>query len=433
MAFAACHTRSLFEAPERRPYDAAFAERGLTSASFKPTAASTLNSLFSFVPVSFDSARICLSLITAQISAVMPGLIRLTTIGGSTADLLVNGKFSPIYTPCQAGGVSVRRADFLSRSRKSPFHSRKYDALAASRIYERKAIQSLYKCELMKQDDTRILLVGLPAGLQHVMGSEQRYVKVVITRRDQADSSRTFLPVSYVFDTYTFLSTSVSAALGKSPWTLTGNGNLQESVKSIQTYGVALSSGKAYGNLSNTTIESIQVPNLVSPSLTGRSGTTSSSGDERTVQISDFIVDLEFMDSFAASSEVSFTTYPVSSSPVIVGNHLVDALLKTHILNVAGLDLNESTFTTSDTAFNISTSAGLDDARSYVFNICTLDFINMTRATDSAAFTTDVKMLDLLSRTPIMRSRNYADLCLKPTYLDRVFAVPINLRMFKTS
>jgi hypothetical protein len=155
------------------------------------------------------------------------------------------------------------------------------------------------------------------------------------------------------------------------------------------------------------------------------------SSDTEKVQISDLIVTIEFMDRAAVIAETGYDKIPASITPQIAGSHLVDYLLKTHVRNMSGLDFAESTFTTSQQAFNPGVS--LDDTRSYVFNICTVDFINMTRASDSLAFKTDVKILDLLSRTPIIRSAAYADLCRQPTLFDRVFAVPINLRMFTGS
>jgi len=262
--------------------------------------------------------------------------------------------------------------------------------------------------------------VGVPAGIQHVMGSEQRYVKVVIARRDQTQSSERFVPVSYIFDMYAFISPSVCEVVGASPWKIAANQSLQNAISDLTIFNTNLSTGRVYGNLSTSTAESIEIPNLLRP--------ISMNTENEKVQISDLIVTFEFLERDAVIAETGYDRIPASLNPQIAGSHLVDYLLKTHVRSMSGLDFAESTFTTSQEAFNPNST--LDDTRSYVFNVCTVDFINMNRASDSLAFKTDVRTLDLLSRTPIIRSAAYADLCRQPTLFDRVFAVPVNLRMF---
>ena len=148
------------------------------------------------------------------------------------------------------------------------------------------------------------------------------------------------------------------------------------------------------------------------------------------MQVSDFISEVEFIDNRAAAEDLGTTVNLLPSHPALIGNHFVDYLLKTHVRNVSGLDLSESTFTTSETAFSPSTTDNIDEARSYVFNICTLDFLT-DQSVGSANFESSVRHLDVLSRTPLIRSNSYADLCKKSTYFDRVFAVPINMKLFR--
>ena len=426
IAFASCHTRTILAPPGIRAYFVSSRDEGLSRATFSDTGASNLNDLFSHVPVSFDCARLCLAVVNSQLSSAIPGIRRLTTTSDSAADLLVGGKFSLLYTPCQAAAASIRRAEFLSRPRKSPFQSRKYDAFSVARVYENSAIRSLYKCELMRHDDTRIIFVGLPAGIQHVLGSDQRFAKINITLRDQADPSVSYEPITFIFDMFMFVSADTCSALNVAPWTLTGNGNLQEAITSVSAFKAALAGTKTFGNLSRVTARVIDIPNVTSPGLVG------TSVDDNRVRVSDFIADVDFLDISAARSELALSSaVSTSNSPRLVGNHLVDSLLKTHIRNMSGLDLSESTFTTSDSGFKAGDPTLLDEARSYIFNACMVNAIRTTQSTDAAAFATDLKMLDVLSATPLIRSNGYADLCVKPTYFDRVFALPINARMFR--
>lgn len=413
--------KTLFEAP----FAGIIGSDERVIVKYRDDAGESLSKIYSFVPVSYDDARLCLAFINGQLSSLKAGLQRMTTAGGGAADLLVDGKFNPIYTPCQSSSLSIRKAEFLARRKKAPFHSLRYDEMTRMRVYERDAIKSLYRTELMTYDDTRILFVGVPAGIQHVMGWNQRYVKVIIAKRDQTQSSAQFSPISYIFDMYASMSTSVCDALSCNPWSLSnetryGNLHLQDAVSDVAIFNTSLESGRDYGNLSLSRAPSISIPNLTRRLAQGAASNK--------VQISDLIVTLEFVDRDAVIAETGNSAYPASINPVIAGSHLVDYLLKTHVRNISGLDFADSTFTTSKLAFN--PNAPLDDTRDYTFNVCTVDFINMSRASDSLAFKTDVKMLDLLSRTPIIRSAAYADLCRQPTLFDRVFAVPVNLRMF---
>ena len=145
--------------------------------------------------------------------------------------------------------------------------------------------------------------------------------------------------------------------------------------------------------------------------------------------VSDFIVDVEFIDTEAAAADLGTTTDQLINDPKIVGNHLVDYLLKTHMRNVSGVDMSESTFTTASTAFSPSGATTLGPVQSYVLNICAVDFLD-PEGTGVADLDASVKHLDVLSKTPIIRSGEYADLCVSQTYFDRVFALPINIAQF---
>jgi hypothetical protein len=76
-----------------------------------------------------------------------------------------------------------------------------------------------------------------------------------------------------------------------------------------------------------------------------------------------------------------------------------------------------------------NSSLTLGATQSYVLDICAVDFLNPQSA-GSADLEASIKHLDVLSKTPIIRSSEYADLCTKHTFFDRVFALPINASQF---
>jgi hypothetical protein len=98
---------------------------------------------------------------------------------------------------------------------------------------------------------------------------------------------------------------------------------------------------------------------------------------------------------------------------------------------MSGLDLSEPIFTTSSRAFSSSTTTGLSDIGQYVFDLCATSIISGQKNTDPGSVAADVKTLEILARSPLTRADSYSDLCMKPTYFDRVFAMPINLRQFR--
>jgi hypothetical protein len=138
------------------------------------------------------------------------------------------------------------------------------------------------------------------------------------------------------------------------------------------------------------------------------------------------------MDETAAASELGISSTQLANSKKIVGNHFVDFLLKTHMKNSSGIDMTEATFTTAESAFNPNSSTVLGTAQSYILNICAVEFLN-PRSTGGTDLEASIKHLDMLSKTPIIRSSEYADLCVSPTYFDRVFAIPVSITQFTRS
>jgi len=415
-SFACFHTRSIFD---RTQYRSAIPSNPYTR--FSDSAGQIVNELVSHVPSGYDNARLCLGIVNAQLKSLVPGLKRMTTLQGSDADLLTDGKFNLVYTPCQAAGMSIRKHEFLHRRARAPFHSPRYDETSSVRAMERTAIRSLYRTPLMGDQDTRMLVVGLPAGIQHVVGLDQRYAKMTVTRRDQAETASSYTKLTFIFDMLTFISPDTSSAIGNSPFTATSGGDVS-GITDINFFRLNAGSAEGIGGLTSYNCSSISPPNLTRP-LREMDGAGK-------VQVSDFIAEIEFIDDRAAAGDLGTTADQLGDHPAIIGNHFVDYLLKTHMRNVSGLDLSESTFTTSASAFSPSTTENIDEARSYVFNICTLDFLT-DQSVGSANFEASVRHLDVLSRTPLIRSNSYADLCKKSTYFDRVFAVPINMKMFE--
>ncbi len=420
---------------------------------YRDEAGSTLDSIVSFVPMSFDDSRLCLGVINAQMRTLLSGLTRMTE-----GDLLAGGKFNQIYTPTQTASSAIRMYEFLSRRSKSPFHCPIYDETSSDRLIERSAIRSLYKTDLMRSNNTRVMFVGLPIGIQHVIGLSQRYVKITISRRDQASPEKTFNSVSFIFDGLSYISPSASNLAGSTAWTLDTRGQLN-AIRDVKLFRVPESPAYTIvgpGNLQQINCSSIAVDfadavvdttttvtngittrttDLSAASAASRSrveGTVSSEYLPGDVAMSDFTADVEFMDIYAVANELGIDANDVSTSSRLAGNHLVDYLLKAHVRNVAGLDMGEHVYTTSPTGFDLSLGS-VDAARSYVFDLCIVDFL-AEKVAGTADFDASVKHLDLLSRTPIVRSGNYADLCKSPTYFDRVFALPINIdQLYETS
>ena len=464
--FASHHMQSIFDRVKSSGFD-------LYSpfVKFKDEATQIVDDLVSHVPISYDDARLCLGILNAQMQAATPGLLR---IANGEGDLLTNGKFNLIYTPCQASAMTMRKYEFLYRRKKAPFHCPRYDEVSSVRALERSAIRSLYRTDLMAMQDTRVMFVGLPAGIQHVIGLGQRYAKITITRRDQTSLSTQYNTISFIFDMFTFMSPNASDAIGNTPWKSSAEGVITE-VRDINFFRMGASGGSGLSNLQNHTtayVDLTYAPRTVvagtesaspftstfsgrmsAPTVLGSGTSTSSTSgygdftreaytsstssgipsstaliETGEVKVSDFIADVEFIDENAAASDLGTTVDQLLNNPTVIGNHLVDHLLKVHARNISGLDLDESTFTTSAAAFNPGAAENLDDARAYLLHICSVDFLDSQA--DSTNLESGVKHLDILSKTPLIRSNEYAELCISPTYFDRVFAFPINIAQF---
>ena len=435
--FASHHMQSIFERVRNVQVDSIS-----PYTKFKDTAEEIVDEIASHAPVSYDDARLCLGILSAQMRSATAGLDKI-----ASGELLTDGTFNLIYTPCQSAGMTIRRYEHLYRKKKAPFHCPKYDETSIARALERSAIRSLYRSDLMQLPDTRVLVVGLPAGIQHVMGLGLRYAKVTLTRRDQADVEAVYTPISYMFDMFTYISPDTSRAFGNTPWVTSSEGKLTD-VEDINYFRIGKASETGMGNLKSLTCKNVSLSFESSTTSTAEDTDTSSSGlvsretdyassrasleDEvaaRQVTVSDFIVDVEFMDETAAASELGISPTLLAKSKKIVGNHFVDFLLKSHMKNTSGIDMSEATFTTAETAFSPNPTTVLGTAQSYILNICAVEFLN-PQSTGGTDLEASIKQLDVLSKTPIIRSSEYADLCVSPTYFDRVFAIPVSITQF---
>jgi len=438
--FASHHMQSIFERVKKIEFD-----NISPYTKFKDTAEEIVDEIASHAPISYDDARLCLGILSAQMRSASAGLDKI-----ASGDLLTDGTFDLIYTPCQSAGMTIRRYEHLYRKKKAPFHCPKYDETSIDRALERSAIRSLYRSDLMQLPDTRVLVVGLPAGIQHVMGLGLRYAKVTLTRRDQADVEAVYAPISYMFDMFTYISPDTSRAFGNTPWVTSSEGKLTD-VEDINYFRIGKASRPTgMGNLRSLTCKNVALSFESSTTSSAEDTDVSSSGIRRVpdtastratledaayemalpqVTVSDFIVDVEFMDETAAASELGISSTQLANSKKIVGNHFVDFLLKTHMKNSSGIDMTEATFTTAESAFNPNSSTVLGTAQSYILNICAVEFLN-PRSTGGTDLEASIKHLDMLSKTPIIRSSEYADLCVSPTYFDRVFAIPVSITQF---
>lgn len=437
--FASHHMQSIFERVRQIRFDS-------TSpyTKFKDTAKEIVDEITSHTPVSYDNARLCLGILSAQMRSATAGLDKI-----ASGELLTDGTFNLIYTPCQSAGMTIRRYEHLYRKKKAPFHCPKYDETSIARALERSAIRSLYRSDLMQLPDTRVLVVGLPAGIQHVMGLGLRYAKVTLTRRDQADVEAVYTPISYMFDMFTYISPDTSRAFGNTPWVTSSEGKLTD-VEDINYFRIGKASETGMGNLKSLTCKNVSLSFESSTTSSAEDTDVSSSGIRRVpdtastratledaayevalpqVTVSDFIVDVEFMDETAAASELGISPTLLAKSKKIVGNHFVDFLLKSHMKNTSGIDMSEATFTTAETAFSPNPTTVLGTAQSYILNICAVEFLN-PQSTGGTDLEASIKQLDVLSKTPIIRSSEYADLCVSPTYFDRVFAIPVSITQF---
>jgi len=393
---------------------------------FKDDATDTLTRVVSYVPACYDDARVSMGVVKSQLGVIVEGLgqmVSQTTAAGSS---FVGGQFDMINTPLQAAGISLRRAEFLSRSARDPFTSYRYDVVSSSNILRMIGLNSLYKTQLMRQEDTRVLVVGLPAGITHVVGTSERFVKITVRRRDQSGESVSYEPVTHIFDTHAFFSIEACQAAQQFPWSVFRAFDSIDTITQVSLARLDFTSGTSqkFGNLSFVEAPSVSMPYLTSPDLSGES-------ESEKVVISDFTVDCEFIGASVAARELGASVDQLTTSPLLAGSHVVDYFLKQHILSQSGMDLFEAAFTTSGTAFEPDPTATTDEFRQYILNLCTLQLARPGREQDSYAFSADVRAIDIVSRTPIIKSSDYADLCVKPTIFDRVFAFPINLRQFR--
>ena len=134
------------------------------------------------------------------------------------------------------------------------------------------------------------------------------------------------------------------------------------------------------------------------------------------------------------SREGLFKDLGVSSSSnaldAVKENTVVDYLLKSHIREMSGLDFDEAVFTTSSTAFNPRVPDNMDELAARAYSELSTTLITSERALNPENLASDVRKLELVSRSPAIRSNVYRDLCERTNIFDRVFAVPISLGQF---
>jgi hypothetical protein len=94
---------------------------------------------------------------------------------------------------------------------------------------------------------------------------------------------------------------------------------------------------------------------------------------------------------------------------------------------MSGLDFDESVFTTSSIAFNPKVPDNLDELARRAYSELAAVLITSSRSQDPERLASDIRRLEVISRSPAMRSNSYRDLCERSTIFDRVFAIPIAL------
>jgi hypothetical protein len=334
--------------------------------------------------------------------------------------LLRDSNFDFVNTPVQSFASSIRRADFLSRPALDPFLPRKYDQASSLTLYKRDAAAVMLEKPLFKRSDVKVLFVGLPCGITHIIGPEETYVKIEITRRnkDTGEYGRGGTPpaedkkVVKYFDAFLFCSPEKVLAEDRSA-----------SFTPMQP-------DRSRGTINTTLFRVNEEPTLFSTSLPTLSETISlETTGTVDVDITDYTVKCTFL-----SREGLFKDLGVSSSSnaldAVKENTVVDYLLKSHRREMSGLDFDEAVFTTSSTAFNPRVPDNMDELAARAYSELSTTLITSERALNPENLASDVRKLELVSRSPAIRSNVYRDLCERTNIFDRVFAVPISLGQF---
>jgi hypothetical protein len=72
----------------------------------------------------------------------------------------------------------------------------------------------------------------------------------------------------------------------------------------------------------------------------------------------------------------------------------------------------------------------MDELAARAYSELSTTLITSERALNPENLASDVRKLELVSRSPAIRSNVYRDLCERTNIFDRVFAVPISLGQF---
>ena len=379
----------------------------------------TISQLISSSATDLEDARCSLRIVRSQLTRIAAGLQYFTTENQS-ASFLRNSNFDFINTPVQSFSSSIRRADFLSRPALDPFLPRKYDQASSLTLYKRDAAAVMLEKPLFKRSDVKVLFVGLPCGITHIIGPEETYVKLEITRRnkDTGEYGRGGTPptedkkVVKYFDAFLFCSPEKVLAEDRSA-----------SFTPMQP-------DRSRGTINTTLFRVNEEPTLFSTSLPTLSESISlETTGTVDVDITDYTVKCTFL-----SREGLFKDLGVSSSSnaldAVKENTVVDYLLKSHIREMSGLDFDEAVFTTSSTAFNPRVPDNMDELAARAYSELSTTLITSERALNPENLASDVRKLELVSRSPAIRSNVYRDLCERTNIFDRVFAVPISLGQF---
>ena len=379
----------------------------------------TISQLISCAAPDLEDARCSLRIVRSQLFRISQGLESFVT-QSQRDSLLRDGKFDFINTPIQSFASSVRRADYLSRPARDPFMSRRYDQTSSLAVFRRDAVSVMLNKPLFKRNDVKVLFVGLPSGITHVIGPEETYVKIEITRRnrDASDSSGTSFTTSVkkvvkYFDAFLFCSPEKVLSEDRS------------------ASFTALTSNASVGSIETTLFRVNEDPVKFTTSLGVLSESIPGEGlDGSYVEITDYTVKCTFLSREGLYKDLGVSPSTDAADPAIQAvrnNAVIDYLVKSHIREMSGLDFDESVFTTSSIAFNPKVPDNLDELARRAYSELATVLITSSRSQDPERLASDIRRLEVISRSPAMRSNSYRDLCERSTIFDRVFAIPIAL------
>ncbi len=369
----------------------------------------TLMSLSSSVGVTMSDGHLALEIVASQLERIAAHLADFSSQEQPTdpefASPLVGGVFNQACTPVQNYAARLRYSSYLSRAISDPYHSWRYDASSVLPVKKATAARALLSHPYFHDDNVKVLLVGLPAGIAHIAGQEEKYVKVVISLVSK-DLGQEPIEITRYFSFNTFFSPERAYEIGLSP--------VETDAGSRSVTAPIFALGETDPVLHTTSFDVLN--DDVTPM-----------GESGRVRVTDYTITCTFLSLSGLAKELSVPSIAAIDVSKLRDNHVIDGLLKEHIREVSGLDLDESVFTTSETAFNPRVPDNMDTLRVKAYGQTSQSVITPERAKNPQALSADLRILDVFSRTPIIRSNTYADLCIKPTIFDRVFAIPVRV------